>query len=395
MNAVDNGQFNGFLLYPQLPSDDPTALWTTGDWLVKVREIVIEMIRDYNVDPQKIVITGLSNGGYGVWGFLTRYPQLVAAAVPTSDDNANTGNASTLNDLINVPLWHGQGGADHTSTSLAEVAKGRIDDIRGAGGYIRAVYFPTGGHGIWNNTWAKPEYFPFMSFGNKTNIVIRYSHSPDYTTTNAPTTEHLCSGESVNLTLSISGGYEAYQWKKDGVIIQGATSNTLHVTALGSYQVSFQWPSLLHDQSSPGRTYSVPGYSDTWTEWSAPVVIDDQREKTDPVLISAQNKTVNLPGLDGSSSVALHAEPNQYGYLWHESANPISGSNDSIFTTPDAGLYQTAVRTGPGRIISYILSRIGVTTLPLKTSTIRWNTGSPLDATATFPMPSRLQRKMA
>ena len=54
----------------------------------------------YNIDPDRIYITGLSMGGFGTWGAVTRRPGLFAAAVPMS----GYGNASDAASVRSIPF---------------------------------------------------------------------------------------------------------------------------------------------------------------------------------------------------------------------------------------------------------------------------------------------------
>ena len=43
---------------------------------------------DYNVDVERLYLTGYSSGGGGVWNMLSRYPERFAAAVPVAPVSA-------------------------------------------------------------------------------------------------------------------------------------------------------------------------------------------------------------------------------------------------------------------------------------------------------------------
>ena len=61
---------------PQCPRDS----W----WRVEpLKAIVDEVIRERgDVDQSRLYVTGLSMGGYGVWSFVSHYPNYFAAAIP-------------------------------------------------------------------------------------------------------------------------------------------------------------------------------------------------------------------------------------------------------------------------------------------------------------------------
>ncbi len=78
-DKVDNGTFDGYLLYPQ-----SGGFWGAGQFDL-VREIIDYMIVNNKVDPFQIIDNGLSAGGAATWEMLFRHPTYFAAALPMSD----------------------------------------------------------------------------------------------------------------------------------------------------------------------------------------------------------------------------------------------------------------------------------------------------------------------
>ena len=123
-NAVDNGTYNGFLLYPQ--TSDPDGHWSGAD-----RQFVMEVIENFlipevNIDPFRISVDGLSAGGLSTWRFFEAYPKLVAACLPISNSSSSYNNIIVENKF--TPIWLFQGGLDlsplpATSQYLNKVAQ--------------------------------------------------------------------------------------------------------------------------------------------------------------------------------------------------------------------------------------------------------------------------------
>ena len=67
---------------------------------------ILEVIKDvrfhYNIDPDRIYITGGSMGGSGSWYMCARYPDIFAAGSP----HFGTAYAMYLENLLNVPIWN-------------------------------------------------------------------------------------------------------------------------------------------------------------------------------------------------------------------------------------------------------------------------------------------------
>jgi len=67
---------NCVIISPQCPSDS----WWRVDALKSLVEEVVQQRGD--IDKSRLYVTGLSMGGYGIWSFVSRYPDFFAAAVP-------------------------------------------------------------------------------------------------------------------------------------------------------------------------------------------------------------------------------------------------------------------------------------------------------------------------
>lgn len=71
-------------------------------------ELIEKIIADYPVDPDRVYITGVSMGGFGTWEFITRRPDLFAAAVPM----AGYSDPSLANKITHIPIWIFHGDED-------------------------------------------------------------------------------------------------------------------------------------------------------------------------------------------------------------------------------------------------------------------------------------------
>ena len=85
----------------------PPAFCTTPD---EVHDFITFAVANYNVDPKRVYVTGLSCGGFGEWEYLAKYgDEQVAAAVPIAGDGRPAWTTAGC-DLDSVPLWafHGK-----------------------------------------------------------------------------------------------------------------------------------------------------------------------------------------------------------------------------------------------------------------------------------------------
>ena len=116
--------------------------------------------KEFNVDPKRLYITGLSMGGYGTWDAIARHPTLFAAAVPV----CGGGDESTAPLIKDLPIWCFHGGADKTVPP--ERSRNMIEALKQAGGHPRYTEYPGVGHNSWDKAYAEPE-LPTWLFAQK------------------------------------------------------------------------------------------------------------------------------------------------------------------------------------------------------------------------------------
>jgi len=112
--------------------------------LALTKELLDDLQRQYSaIDSNRLYITGLSNGGYGTWDAIERWPTYFAAAAPI----AGAGDPSKAAVLKNLPIWAFHGSAD--STVPVSGSRDMIAAIRAQGGHPRYTEFTGQGHGVW------------------------------------------------------------------------------------------------------------------------------------------------------------------------------------------------------------------------------------------------------
>ena len=114
-------------------------------------ELVITIEEKFEVDVDRIYVTGISMGGFATWEALLRFPQKFAAAMPV----CGGGDASYADRIKDVPVWAFHGANDPT----VPVACSRlmIKTIEKAGGHPRYTEYPGVGHNSWDRAYAEPE----------------------------------------------------------------------------------------------------------------------------------------------------------------------------------------------------------------------------------------------
>jgi predicted peptidase len=112
--------------------------------------------RQYQVDPSRVYLTGISCGAIGMWDYLAAHgDEVVAAAVPIAGHAMDALGAAGCAPLATVPVWAFHGATD----DLIPVAfvEGQIDQIRTCDGAESAetklTVYSDAGHEVWDQTY--------------------------------------------------------------------------------------------------------------------------------------------------------------------------------------------------------------------------------------------------
>ena len=128
LSAEDVVGHSGFLaVYPNAAG----AMWWEQKPTAMVHDLLLEILRTYNVDTNRIYLAGFSNGGSGALYFGTLWPDRWAAIASLMGAGVNSPSGETLplKDLLNVPLLFLHGDKDTLIPSSASV--NTYDELRG------------------------------------------------------------------------------------------------------------------------------------------------------------------------------------------------------------------------------------------------------------------------
>ncbi len=130
----------------------------------RVAAVVRDVLKRFPIDPRRIYLTGISDGGTGVWDTLKTWPACFAAGVPMSGMTEVSGLAS----IVDVPQWVFHGGKDNdtdveTGYGGAMVgSRAVVRALRALGGKPRYTEYPDEMHVIWQQAYATPGLLPWM-----------------------------------------------------------------------------------------------------------------------------------------------------------------------------------------------------------------------------------------
>ena len=139
---------------------------TTGAYWPPRRIVaaIADALARFPIDSKRIYLTGISDGGSGVWDALKTWPTCFAAGVPMSGMTELAGLAA----IVNVPQWIFHGGEDNdtdieTGYGGAMVgSRAVVRALKAMGGKPRYTEYPEEMHPIWHRAYATRELLPWM-----------------------------------------------------------------------------------------------------------------------------------------------------------------------------------------------------------------------------------------
>ncbi len=129
------------------PQALPGNTWWSGDMPVLTNALIDDVVETYQVDANRIYLTGLSMGGYGSWIQATAYPEKFAAVASVSGSGYRIPNPNleTLCTLKDVPIWAIHGAGDRISAPSA--SQFYVDSLKEAcDGDVTWTLYPDTGH---------------------------------------------------------------------------------------------------------------------------------------------------------------------------------------------------------------------------------------------------------
>jgi len=157
---IDAGkEFPFYVLSPQNP-------YEKGFWDDRaVMELVDKIVKNNNVDENRIYLAGLSRGGYGAWRLAMNNPDKFAAMIVVCAASSPKGYANWIK---HIPVWIFHGEKDRVvpvseSMQMAETLK----DL---GANVKLTLYPEADHDSWTETFNNDAVYEFL---------LNYSKSKD------------------------------------------------------------------------------------------------------------------------------------------------------------------------------------------------------------------------
>lgn len=156
---VENfSDFPFILISPQCPDD------TRWECEIAALDRLLNSVMDtLNVDEDRVILTGLSMGGYGTWAMVAKYPNRFAAIVPI----CGGGDPNQVVKFKHVPAWIFHGTEDKAVPF--ERSNQMFEALKAAGGQPRFTIYNGTGHDSWVPAYDTDELYTWMAEQSRKN----------------------------------------------------------------------------------------------------------------------------------------------------------------------------------------------------------------------------------
>lgn len=174
IDSLHQTNYACFILVPQCPKNDvwvkfpffPKSLAATDTPTTTARlclSLIDDLQKKMPIDQNRIYITGASMGGEGVFDFLTRRPELFAAAIPV----CSVSDTSKAFLIKHIPVCAFHGDADKVNDVL--YSRIMIDALKKAGGHPVYTEYEGVAHSSWLKAYKEPDLLRWLFNQSKKN----------------------------------------------------------------------------------------------------------------------------------------------------------------------------------------------------------------------------------
>ena len=145
-------RFPALVVMPQIPVGE----WWKGSMQTLALGALDATLNEYSADRDRIVLTGLSLGGFGTWSLGAKRTDLFCGLVPI----CGGGDPADAGKLARLPIWCFHGDAD----AVVAVSRSRemVEAVRAAGGEVKYSELVGVEHNSWTPAYSDPEVIAWM-----------------------------------------------------------------------------------------------------------------------------------------------------------------------------------------------------------------------------------------
>ncbi|HEX4037836.1 MAG TPA: prolyl oligopeptidase family serine peptidase [Acidobacteriaceae bacterium] len=152
------------VVMPQVPFSHHH--WTDPDMMAMAMDALSAEVKEFHGDPDRVTLTGLSLGGYGVWEIAKDYPHRFAALVPVSGGvfwsyqpdrwrDAATLPPEYARVVGRTPTWIFHGSDDPIVSPRQSLLM--FEALKAQGGDVRFWEYAGIKHNVWDRAYGEPQ----------------------------------------------------------------------------------------------------------------------------------------------------------------------------------------------------------------------------------------------
>ncbi len=114
-------------------------------------------MKEYKTDPKRVILTGLSLGGYGTWSNAFAHADRWSAIVPV----CGGGDPKSAEKIKDIPCWCFHG--DKDTAVKVELSRSMIEALKKAGGKPKYTEYEGVGHNCWDAAYGDKELWSWLA----------------------------------------------------------------------------------------------------------------------------------------------------------------------------------------------------------------------------------------
>ncbi len=148
--------FKAVVIAPQMLSG---YNWYSSKGKAQLKELIDYIVKNYNIDSKRIILTGHSGGAIGVWHMAATYKNFFSCVVPLSYGDTLERNATSLAaDLTYLPVYAYVGENDSSKARMKQL----VEAIKALGGDAEITVLDGKGHSIQDDVYLHTSIFNWM-----------------------------------------------------------------------------------------------------------------------------------------------------------------------------------------------------------------------------------------
>jgi predicted peptidase len=158
-----------------MPQCLSNAWWPEPAMEARALAALDQAAKEFNGDPQRTYLTGLSMGGYGAWDIAAQFPERFAALAVvcggvqrpamarskgTAAANVADAYAVVAGKVASLPIWLFHGAADPT-IPVSE-SRNMMEALKRLNADVRYTEYAGVGHNSWDKAYGDPEFAAWL-----------------------------------------------------------------------------------------------------------------------------------------------------------------------------------------------------------------------------------------